>query len=70
MSPDHLEAWRNYLVEQMNQRHGVAKEEAQKTVAQWLRTLGQSLAASKAAVTRGRRLPRRVGVYPPDRSIS
>ena len=40
MNPDHLDAWRNYLVEQMHQRHGVAKSAAQKTVARWLQSLG------------------------------
>ncbi len=75
MNPDHLDAWRNYLVEQMHQRHGVAKSAAQKTVARWLQSLGQSLAASKAelpeaAAVGNQRHPRRVGVYAPDRSAT
>jgi hypothetical protein len=76
MNADHLEAWQNYLVEQMHQQHGVAKKEAQKTVAHWLELLGQGLRSSKAqqppeaAATRNRRVPGRVGVYLPDRSAT
>jgi hypothetical protein len=37
MNSDHFEAWRDYLVEQMQGQYGVAKGEAQKTVSRWLR---------------------------------
>jgi hypothetical protein len=47
-NPDHMAAWRDYLVGQMHEQYGVAKQEAQKTVARWLRSLGQRPAASEA----------------------
>jgi hypothetical protein len=47
MKRDHIEAWRDYLVGQMQERYGVANREAQKTVARWLQSLGPRIAASK-----------------------
>jgi|HubBroStandDraft_4_1064222.scaffolds.fasta_scaffold764122_1 hypothetical protein len=40
MKRDHIKVWRNYLAEQMQERFGVANEEAQKAVASWLRSMG------------------------------
>jgi hypothetical protein len=58
MNPNHLEAWLNYLVAQMNAQHGVAKSEALKTVSRWLRSLGEGTAASEEQpVIRKQRLP-------------
>lgn len=67
-----MAAWRDYLVGQMHEQYGVAKQEAQKTVARWLRSLGQRPAASEAqpipeAVRIRNQRPRPVEVYVQDR---
>jgi len=41
MNRDHIEAWRDYLVGQMHERYGMANQEAQRTVARWLGSLGR-----------------------------
>jgi len=40
MNPDQFEAWREYLVGLMNERRGVAKQEAWKQVTRFLESLG------------------------------
>ena len=37
MNPDHIAEWREYLVGKMQERYGIAKQEAQKAVTLWLR---------------------------------
>jgi hypothetical protein len=39
MTRDQLEAWRGYLVEQMQERFGIENQEAQKAVMNWLRSM-------------------------------
>jgi hypothetical protein len=39
MSSDHIESWRTYLVEQMQERQGVETQEAQTSTDRWLRSL-------------------------------
>jgi hypothetical protein len=41
MTRAHIEAWRDYLVEQMHERSGIANHEAQKKVERWLRSMGR-----------------------------
>jgi hypothetical protein len=41
MNPDHMAAWREYLAGHIQERCGVAKQVAQKTVTLWLRSLKQ-----------------------------
>jgi hypothetical protein len=36
MNSDHTEAWREYLVGQMHEQRGVARQEAQEIVNRWL----------------------------------
>ena len=45
MTRDHIEAWRDYLAEQMHERFGVANDEAQKIVERWLRSTGRQIHA-------------------------
>ena len=45
MTRDHIEAWRDYLAEQMHERFGVANHEAQKMVERWLRSTGRQIFA-------------------------
>jgi hypothetical protein len=47
MNPDHIETWRNYFAGQLHERCGVAKQQAQKTAARWLRSLEQRHGASE-----------------------
>jgi hypothetical protein len=46
MSLDHIQAWHDYLVEQMYQRCSVPKEKALETVERWLHLLGQEAEVS------------------------
>ena len=41
MNPDHIAEWREYLVGKMQERYGIAKQEAQKAVTLWLRALNR-----------------------------
>ena len=56
MTRDRIEAWRDYLIEQMHEQYGVAKQEARKMVGRWLQSMEQP--APKAARTRFRFSPR------------
>jgi hypothetical protein len=49
MNEDQMEVWQEYLVGQMHERYGLAKEEGRKTVARWLRSLGRHSTASEAS---------------------
>jgi hypothetical protein len=42
MNPNHIATWREYLAEQMQERYGVARQEAKKAVTEWLRSLSQN----------------------------
>jgi hypothetical protein len=50
MNRKHIEAWKEYLVGELHERYGIAKEEAQRTVARWLRSLAQRSALEAQAV--------------------
>ena len=39
MSPDHIAAWRDYLVEQLHQQYGIARRDAWRQVTHWLGSL-------------------------------
>jgi hypothetical protein len=41
MNRDHMKAWRDYFVAEMHERFGIENDEARKTVANWLRSLGR-----------------------------
>jgi hypothetical protein len=41
MNRDHMKAWRDYFVEEMHERFGTEHQEARKSVANWLRSLGR-----------------------------
>jgi hypothetical protein len=50
MNSDHIESWQNYLVEQLYERHGLEKEEAQTSADRWLSSPeGHSTLAAGAA---------------------
>jgi hypothetical protein len=63
MNLDQIEAWHDYLVEQMHQQCSVTKEKALETVERWLHLLGQEAEVSVApaiplvAHIRNQRLP-------------
>jgi hypothetical protein len=62
MNRNHIEVWRDYLVGQMQERSGVAEQQAQKAVAKWLNSLGKGLPKSEvrqipAARIRNQRFP-------------
>ena len=41
MNPEHIGKWREYLAVLLQERCGVAEQEAQKAVTQWLRSLNR-----------------------------